>query len=336
MNRRRLLIILTAALIGWSVISFARPAQAALLPDCEKTLYSVEGGGTVKCPDGTTACIYPDQYNPNTHGKIIGVMVNRNCDFDDFVQLFINLSGWGLGIMAILALFFFIYGGFTLLIAGGRKEYVENGKKMLVGTVIGVIVMLTAWAIVGFYVAATTGSTKGFVFPTIAEFTRPWFGKATNCRETYAKNYDQSNCSANYLRLYCADSVETSHGPVYNLQQKLNERHCDAGDSDGCYGSAVESAVRRFQEINGLTWDDPGTGLPISPPGIVTEEVRDALFDPTTTDDCTQTEVGACFGLTPAGSIVCLADGVAKKSCLSSRFNGATFAPRPVTCTPSN
>ncbi len=334
MSHRRSLIILSAALASFSVLAIARPAQADILPDCEKTIYRVEGGATIECPDKKLECIYPDQYNPNNHGEITGVMVNRNCGFDDFVQLFINLSSWGLGIMAILALFFFIYGGFTLLIAGGRKDYVENGKKMLTGTVLGIIVMLTAWAIVGFYVSATTGSTKGFVFPSIPEFARPWFGLATNCRETYTKNYEQASCSRNFLKLYCADPVTVSNGPVFNLQQALNDRGCAAGESDGCYGPNVESAVRRFQEINGLTMTDPNTGLQISPPGQMNEAVRDALFDPTMTDDCTQTEVGACLGLLPGTeTIACLADGLSRKAC-EQRFDG-TWAARPQACTPA-
>jgi len=67
-----------------------------------------------------------------------------------------------------------------------------------------------------------------------------------------------------------------------------------------------------------------------SPPGQVDEDFVDALFDPTTTDDCTQTKLGACFGA-PETGIVCLASGVSRKAC-EQRFNGV-FAEGS-SCTP--
>jgi hypothetical protein len=206
----------------------------------------------VACPDGQGLCVNPNDYNKEVHGDIKGVIVNRSCGFEDFIQLFVNLANWGLAIVAVLALFFYVYGGFTLLISGGRAQYVEEGKKILTGTTIGVIVMLTAWAFVGFYVIATTGSTSGLVFPKAAEFTAPWFGKSQGCRQRFAQEHNQSSCNQNSLHLYCADSVDVNQGPVSQLQSLLANYDCSPGTVDGCFGPQTESALVNFERVNGL------------------------------------------------------------------------------------
>lgn len=253
MTLRRVILVIFLAAFG--LLSAGIPANAqGILPNCEKTLYQIEREGaadTIACPDVNTGlgCVPSEKYDEAIHGKIDGIMVNKNCGFQDFIQLFVNLANWGLGIMGVLALFFYIYGGFTLLISGGRSEYVENGKKILVGTTMGVLVMLTAWAFVGFYVIATTGSTSGLVFPNVNEFKAPWFGKAQNCRERYAIEFNQATCGRDSLHENCADSKD-ANGPVFQLQTLLNDRKCGSVAPDGCFGSATKSALLEFERFN--------------------------------------------------------------------------------------
>ncbi len=284
MSFRRVLIGCFISIILFPALG--RSASAATLPsvtpDCDKTLYKVIQGGTA-CPDGDGLCVDPAEYSEATHGAIRGVMVNKDCGFDDFIQLFVDLANWGLAIMAVLALFFYIYGGFTMLISGGRHEYVENGKKILTGTTIGVIVMLTAWALVGFYTIATTGSTKGLVFPDIPEFRAPWSGKAEGCRQTYAQEHNQASCTQNSLHLYCADSADVNQGPVSQLQTLLNTYDCNAGSVDGCFGNQTETALATFERVNGLTEN-----------GVVEEGDWTRLLDSTNAVKCTET-LGCCL-----------------------------------------
>ncbi|MFA5129200.1 MAG: pilin [Patescibacteria group bacterium] len=81
-----------------------------------------------------------------------------NCGFNDFILLGINLTKLILGMVGSLALLFFIYGGVVFLIAGGKSEMIDKGKKIITNAVIGVAIVLGAWIIVNFAIAAMTGT----------------------------------------------------------------------------------------------------------------------------------------------------------------------------------
>jgi hypothetical protein len=77
---------------------------------------------------------------------------------DVFMMLAINISDWILGIVGSLALLFFIYGGFTLLISAGNTAQVEKGKKIFGGAVVGLLIVLGSYMIIKFFLGAF-GST---------------------------------------------------------------------------------------------------------------------------------------------------------------------------------
>jgi len=81
-----------------------------------------------------------------------------NCGFNDFILLGVNLTKMILGLVGSLALLFFIYGGVVFLIAGGKSEMIDKGKKIITNAVIGVAIVLGAWIIVNFSIAALTGT----------------------------------------------------------------------------------------------------------------------------------------------------------------------------------
>jgi hypothetical protein len=81
-----------------------------------------------------------------------------DCGFNDFILLGINLTKMILGLVGSLALLFFIYGGITFMLAGGKSEAIDKGKKILTNAVIGVAIVLGAWIIVNFAIAALTGT----------------------------------------------------------------------------------------------------------------------------------------------------------------------------------
>ncbi|MEK7538198.1 MAG: hypothetical protein AAB619_04480, partial [Patescibacteria group bacterium] len=56
-----------------------------------------------------------------------------------------------------IAVTMIIYGGFTWLTAAGNEENVEKAKRIISAAVIGLIVILLAWAIV-IFVARTTAN----------------------------------------------------------------------------------------------------------------------------------------------------------------------------------
>ncbi|USN53415.1 MAG: peptidoglycan-binding protein [Candidatus Nomurabacteria bacterium] len=294
------------------VLGAVIPARAEILPNCEKTLYKVELNGDLDCPDGTNNCIDPNDYIQTVHGDIEQVMVNRSCGFNDFIQLFVNLANWGLAIMGALAVFFYMYAGFQFLTAGGRSENVEQGKKILWGTTMGVIIMLTAWAVIGFYIVATTGSNQGFVFPNDPNFLAPWFGQTETCRQTYIKNYDQSQCGQNNLHINCSDPIDGSDGPVTRLQSILTQRACNPGGIDGCFGSNTESGLRQFQRVN---WRSG-----IIEDGVVNADDWSTLLNTSTAYDCS-VPLGCCIN--PDEPSLCY-DQIPEAYC---NQNGWTFLP---------
>ncbi len=75
----------------------------------------------------------------------------------DLKEVVINIIQWVLGILALVAVVMIIVGGVRWMTAGGNEEHVEGAKKIITAAVIGMIIVLLAWAIV-IFVANTTAN----------------------------------------------------------------------------------------------------------------------------------------------------------------------------------
>lgn len=75
----------------------------------------------------------------------------------DLKQTVINILNLALGLLALVAVVMIIIGGFTWLTAGGNEEKVDKAKKIISAAVIGLIIVLLAWAVV-IFVARTTAN----------------------------------------------------------------------------------------------------------------------------------------------------------------------------------
>lgn len=82
----------------------------------------------------------------------------RPCALDDFLVLAVNLINYMLAIAGSLALLFFIYGGFTWLIAAGNSDKVSKGKEILSSAALGILVVLASWMIVNFVYTTLYGT----------------------------------------------------------------------------------------------------------------------------------------------------------------------------------
>ncbi|KKQ40168.1 MAG: hypothetical protein US58_C0023G0002 [Candidatus Magasanikbacteria bacterium GW2011_GWA2_37_8] len=67
-----------------------------------------------------------------------------------FVQLLINVARYLFGIVGALALLFFIYGGFTMILSGGSAEKTKKGTQIIVAAVIGLAITFSAYLLVSF------------------------------------------------------------------------------------------------------------------------------------------------------------------------------------------
>ncbi|MBU0707010.1 hypothetical protein KKG41_01425 [Patescibacteria group bacterium] len=72
-----------------------------------------------------------------------------------------NIIQWALGFLALVAVVMIIYGGFTWLTAAGNEERVEQAKKVISAAIIGLIIILLAWAIVWFVAQGVNDAAGG-------------------------------------------------------------------------------------------------------------------------------------------------------------------------------
>lgn len=263
--RRHLLI----ALLVVTVFALgARSVRAAILPACDQTVYLLQDPNQPdnKCDPakaGYPGCRqlsqsdYLAQYDTPEKQKANPPTVTTNtaCGFNDFIQLFINLSNWGLGVMATLALGFTIWGGTTLMLSGGSQEKVKEGKQTIWGGVLGITIVLTAWILIGFVTSALTGT--GFVLFKDTPWARNFFG-TSNCNASFKA------CSWDNLKKSCKDTPQ--NGDAVSLAQNiLSEIGCYNRSVDGCFGTNTEATVKAFQRanqgcnitVNGSTYNMP-------------------------------------------------------------------------------
>lgn len=77
---------------------------------------------------------------------------------DDFLSLAVKISDWILGFVGSAALLFFVYGGMLFVMSGGSSDKVDQGKKMIFGAIMGLILVFSSYLIIQFVM-----SSLGFV-----------------------------------------------------------------------------------------------------------------------------------------------------------------------------
>lgn len=75
---------------------------------------------------------------------------SRPCQLNDFLVLGSNLIKYMMGIAGSLALLFFVYGGFKMILSAGNSSKVDEGKNMIVAATIGLLIVLSSWVIIDF------------------------------------------------------------------------------------------------------------------------------------------------------------------------------------------
>lgn len=78
----------------------------------------------------------------------------------DLVATVTNVINWVLGLLGLVAVSYIIYAGYQWLTAGGNEERIAKAKKILTNAVIGLVVILFAWAIVNFIINGDSNSSN--------------------------------------------------------------------------------------------------------------------------------------------------------------------------------
>ncbi|RJO59371.1 hypothetical protein C4546_02415 [Candidatus Parcubacteria bacterium] len=78
----------------------------------------------------------------------------------DLKQTVLNVISFVLGLLGLIAVIMILYGGFIWLTAGGNEDKVGSAKKIISAAIVGLIVVLLAWAIVNFVIKSTVQVTS--------------------------------------------------------------------------------------------------------------------------------------------------------------------------------
>jgi len=91
-----------------------------------------------------------------TYGAGIGLGKN---DVRDTIA---DIIGVALGLLGVIAVIIILWGGFSWMTAGGNDEKVSQARKIIFSGIIGLAIILSAWAIAKFVLeqlATATGAT---------------------------------------------------------------------------------------------------------------------------------------------------------------------------------
>lgn len=81
--------------------------------------------------------------------NLVDSKVNGVCDFTDMATTMIHIAQWLLAVVGAVSFGYFVYGGFVLMTAAGNTSQVDHGRRILIGTVVGLFIVLGSFQLVG-------------------------------------------------------------------------------------------------------------------------------------------------------------------------------------------
>lgn len=75
-------------------------------------------------------------------------------------DVLVNVLKALLGLLGLIGVFMFIWGGFQFLFAGGNPELVKKGKATLFWSSLGLVIIIGSWVIVRFILETASNSTS--------------------------------------------------------------------------------------------------------------------------------------------------------------------------------
>lgn len=83
------------------------------------------------------------------------------CGLPELVNLFVRIAQYIFGVSGAIALALFIYGGFLWITSAGNSERVQEGKKVITGAIVGLVIIFGAATIVRFLVETVRTGAGG-------------------------------------------------------------------------------------------------------------------------------------------------------------------------------
>jgi len=162
----------------------------------------------------------------------------------DLRDVVIRVIQWALGFISLLAVSYVIYGGYLWLTSAGNEQRVEKAKQVILQALIGIVIILLAWAIVLFVARrvadvtngnGNTNNTNGSCLPGAPGCDTPTSGNSFNittiatCAAStdYATNVPRSSNVA----VFFSDKLDTDVAKLAVDQSKnLTAVKCETAD----------------------------------------------------------------------------------------------------------
>lgn len=126
--------------------AFAAPGERQ--PLLLKPTGSCPAGVTEAAPNSTDPAVPVTTARACIDGICEGTNIPCNYSLDDIKNTAIGIGNWIFGIIGVVVLLMFIYGGAVWLMSAGNSSSVEHGRAVMTGSLIGLILIFSAGAIV--------------------------------------------------------------------------------------------------------------------------------------------------------------------------------------------
>ncbi|MFA6428551.1 MAG: hypothetical protein WCW02_03350 [Candidatus Buchananbacteria bacterium] len=97
---------------------------------------------------------------PANYGNYVSSL---NLGTADLFTTVINAVNWVLSLLVLIAVIIILYGGFVWMTAGGNDDKISSAKGTISAGVIGLIIILAAYAIASFVITQFSGITGGII-----------------------------------------------------------------------------------------------------------------------------------------------------------------------------
>ena len=97
------------------------------------------------------------EYNVNSAGNGIDTSFNLSTLFDNVTGLLALIAG-------IIAFIYLVYSGILYLTAAGNPDAAKKGQQGIINAVIGLIIIVAAWAIISAVTNTAENATTGISF----------------------------------------------------------------------------------------------------------------------------------------------------------------------------
>ncbi len=106
-----------------------------------------------------TIALAADELNTNDLG-VEAIQSSIKLGSGDVRQTAARIINVALGFLGIIAVVIVLLGGFKYMIAGGNEEKTAEARKLIVSGIIGLAIILSAWAITSFVISRLVTATQ--------------------------------------------------------------------------------------------------------------------------------------------------------------------------------